>query len=613
MAAEEGESDERRRTSAPRSDGRGVIWALAALTLFALVLRLWQVGALLPYAHESDADMVTQAEMIHHGDPNPGANPNWASYPNAIARIANLFPLEPSSPPSTLDEHLAAAARPHLVVRRIVAVLSVLLVPAAFWLARLFYSARWSLVAAALVATSLLSINYSQQARPHAAAAGLTVLAVLGAVRLRRDPRPLNYAFAATAAALAFGILQFGAFAWPALLVAHVLRDRSQRRSALPGIAICVAALAASVLLFHGYLFDKAAEDRGAFMYREGELYFGTHLVLLDFSANGLYTLAHGLWSFDPVLFGLTAVGIVCLPFAARRWRALDRGGVWFDVLVLLAHVVPFLVGAGIFNRAYARFLIPLLPHCACLALLVLRLLSRLAQRCGVRGTLAGVSAASIGCAAAALALPTFIAVKWAYLRTATDSAEQLAAWIRATPERAEARYFTSLSVDLPLPRRLLQGPAGLRSTYRSHAYPWWRYQLGEPPGLRESGAYDLRWFSHDTGSQPLAPFANQIPPGGSAYVVIQVNKGGYQGEDHPLRRALARLGGLAVRFGPYDADQSYRHTLSYDPTAWDSSEEFFEWKSTYAGRVLAARRLGPILEVYRLTDADVSRAVSGG
>lgn len=589
--------------SAQPNRDRGVVWMLVALTLFALVIRLWRIDALLPHLYEADGDMVTQAEMIYHGDPNPGANPNWASYPNAIARFAALFPLEPGSPPRTLDEHLAAASRSHVVVRVIVALLSVLLVPAAFGLARLFFSARWSVVAAGLVATSLMLLNGSQQARPHAAAAGLTVLAVLGGIRVRRDPRPLNYVLAGTAGALAFGILQFGAFAWPALFVAHLLRDRSQRRSALPGIAIGVVALAASVLLFHGYLFDSAADGGGAFKKTPNALYFGKHLVVLDFSTGGLHVLAHGLWSFDPLLFWLTAAGLAWLPFAALRARRTARPGLWLDVWIVLAHVVPFLIGAGVFNRAYPRFLVPLLPHCACLAVLALSSLSRLLQRGGLRATVGGLSLSSVGVAGLALALPTFLTVKSAWLRTQSDSPEQLADWIRATPERAAARYFISMSFDVPLPRAELDGPGGAVPEHRDHTFPWFTYQRREPPGLRALGTYDLRWYQLAGLPDPLAQFAGRIPAGSSAYVVIEVHKGGVQGEDHPLRRSLARRGELVTTFGPYDGDKAYRHKLTYDHTGMEGSTSFFEWRSTYAARIFAAKRLGPLLEVFRLRD----------
>jgi hypothetical protein len=592
----------------PRCE-RSVVWWLVGMTLFALAVRLWHLDALLPHLHEPDGDMVTQTEILRHGDPDPGTNPHWASYPTLIARVASLFPLEPSAPPKTLDEHLAAAARPHLVVRVVVAVFSVLLVPAAFGLARLFFSPRWSLVAAALVVTSLMLLNASQQARPHAAAAGWTVLAVLGAARLRRDPRPGSYALASGAAAVAFGILHFGAFAWPALLVAHLLRDRSQRRSALTGLAIGMVALAASILLFHGYLFEPSGGGEGQFKLDSSGVYFGTHLVLLDVSAKGLLVLAHGLWSFDPVLFCLGAVGLAWLPFAAWRARGMARAGLGSDVLVVLAHVVPFLIGAGVFNRAYPRFLVPLLPHCACLAVLALVSLSRVARRIGV-------PFAATATVLLALAFPTFLTCKSAWLRSQPDSVARLADWIRATPERASASYFATMSFDIPLPRTLHVGPPGAMSEQRSHMFPWWRYQLRHEAAVRSLETYDVRWFVLVGEPDPLAPFAGAIPSDGRAFAVLEFQSGGVQGEDHPLRRTLARRGELVARFGPYDEDdargdqlrdRARGHKLMYDHNAALGAQPFFEARSAYAARVLAARRLGPILEVYGIPPPDVS------
>lgn len=595
---------------------------LVGLTMFALIVRLWHIDALLPYRYEPDADMVTQAEIIRYGDANPGANPNWASYPNAIARVASLFPLEPSTPPQTLDEHLAAASRPHLVVRVIVAVLSVLLIPAAFGLARLFFSARWSLVAAGLVATSLMLLNNSQQARPHAAAAGLTVLAVLAAVRMRRDPRPINYALASGTAALAFGILQFGAFAWPALLVAHLLRDRTQRRSALLGIAICVVALGASILLFHGYLFDPAENGESPFKITSTGLYFGKHLVLLRVNIDGMLVLAQGLWSSDPAMFWLTAAGLAWLPFAAWSAGKRARAGRWGDVLIVLAHVVPFLFGAAIFNRAYPRFFVPLLPHCACLGVLALRSLSLGAQRLGARGTTAGVSNAAAAFALLALAIPTYVTAKYVWLRSRPDSIRCFADWIRSTPERASTRYFTTMSIDVPLPRTLLVSPTGVIPEHRDHMFPWWRYQRRHEATMRALGTYDVRWFELLGEPDPLAPFVGLIPPDGRAFAVIELQQGAVQSEDHPLRLVLARRGELVARFGPYGEDDqrgnlhqlpAYSHNLGYDHLARGGAEGFFEWRSTHAGRILAARRIGPTFEVYRIPSLDAGTQHAGG
>lgn len=116
------------------------------------------------------------------------------------------------------------------------------------------------------------------------------------------------------------------------------------------------------------------------------------------------------------------------------------------------------------------------------------------------------------------------------------------------------------------------------------------------PAAARDGGAtldaYDLRWFELVGVPDPLAPFAGQTPPDVEAFAVLEVRRGGVRGEDHPLRVALARLGAPVARFAPNE-DAS-------------SLEPLFTWRSSDAGRILAAQRLGPILEVYRIPDLDV-------
>ena len=65
----------------------------------------------------------------------------------------------------------------------------VLAVPATFFLARTFLPGRWALISAALIATSLLDVNFSQQARPHAALAGLAAVTLSAALQLRSSRR----------------------------------------------------------------------------------------------------------------------------------------------------------------------------------------------------------------------------------------------------------------------------------------------------------------------------------------------------------------------------------------------------------------------------------------
>jgi hypothetical protein len=161
-----------------------IVLAVAVLAGSA-VLRFTGLDWLLPSLIEQDAHIPVQVRLMD-GDPTEAARAlNWGTYPHLVARLTRwLTPDERRVPPAEggdvdLALHLARASWPVLRVRLVVALLSLLAVPATWLLARRFLSPAWSLLAAALVGTSLLAVHFGAQARAHGAAVGLFVLAVL--------------------------------------------------------------------------------------------------------------------------------------------------------------------------------------------------------------------------------------------------------------------------------------------------------------------------------------------------------------------------------------------------------------------------------------------------
>ena len=161
---------------------------LCLCVLLGLGLRSVGLDALLPCGINPDGNLIPeQVEMLREDYVDPDGVSSWQMYPHLIAEIVALFPGHERAG-NTLRDHLEAARAPFLEVRRMVALLSLLAIPATYWIARHFLSRAGSVLAALLAATSLLALLFSQQARPHAPAAAFAALSVAAALELARRP-----------------------------------------------------------------------------------------------------------------------------------------------------------------------------------------------------------------------------------------------------------------------------------------------------------------------------------------------------------------------------------------------------------------------------------------
>src|SRR5262249_33661153 len=156
-----------------------------------------------------------------------------------------------------LEEHLARAARVRLDVRIVIALASVLAVPATYLLARRFLEPAWSLLAATWMAASFLVSWFAQQERPHAAAASFYVLTVVAALALRERPRPATLALACLGTAASLGSLQSGIFVVPSVLAALWLADRGPTSRSLAfraiGTVVLLVTVVASIRVFYPF------------------------------------------------------------------------------------------------------------------------------------------------------------------------------------------------------------------------------------------------------------------------------------------------------------------------------------------------------------------------
>ncbi|HEX9640170.1 MAG TPA: glycosyltransferase family 39 protein, partial [Candidatus Krumholzibacteria bacterium] len=387
--------------------------------------------------------------------------------------------LEPAGAP--LEDHMRRAAAPQLRIRVVASVISALIVPATWLLARCFLGSGAALLAAGLMAVSLLDLIFSQQARAHAPAAAFTTLAVCACVHLRRKPTLSAHAAAAVASGLAIATLQSGALVLGSLAAANLLRERASRSARLLGPVLCAAVVAA----FH---FAFLAESSGAALEEHlastggGYFRFFGHRVYYDlFVGTGFATLMASFWSMENVTSVFAVVGLSFWLLSKRSSELRRRTRP--DLGVVLAYVLPYFVIFGMYHKTGARLAIALLPFLACMAAFGasrVRALLPLVRSSRVAGVAMGMLI---------LAVPSAAAWRLASRRAEPDTATLAARWIAANVDPS-ARIALVPPLELPLLRcsEALQVDAPL-----GWGSPWRKYQAAlEPEALTRQG-FDLR------------------------------------------------------------------------------------------------------------------------
>lgn len=433
-----------------------VTWlALAALVAAALGLRLRGLDFGLPHVTYRDGMVLyTQVKEMRTGDVSLRDAEFWGYYPQVTARVATLFPddsFEPQTRALDLEATLARHSRSWIVARRASVLLSLLAVLGSYWVARCFMGTRPALFAAALTATSLLHVSFSQQEKPHGPVSGTVALAVAAALLLRRRPSAWTWAVATLAAALAACTLQSGAFALGsagvvvvALLVGRgrsTEERRADRRLVAFGVVATLVVLAAAVRFFYPFHFiERHVEvDHGP----DKSLDLAGHPVFLSgFDFTGGATVLSTLWHYDPTLLLLMSLGLGMVVFDRFRKGVASPPERRLDLLVVLGFVAPYLLVLCAYNAkvVFERFTMPLLPFYAVFAAWAgARLVARVPSR-----------TARVGLACAALAFPAAAAWKLTAVRAAPDASSQVAHWIRDNVQPGE-RIHAFPYVDLPL------------------------------------------------------------------------------------------------------------------------------------------------------------------
>jgi hypothetical protein len=526
------------------------VWILLALlTLSGAALRLSGIGRLLPQLREPDAFIVYELQSIH-GDPALIGGQNFHDrYPLLLARTLALLPYPevPARADGADPErvHLAACARPFVVTRTAVALIACLLVPLTFVLARRFLGPGASLAAAFYVATSLLHVLYSGEARPHGAHATLALAAVLAALWASEKLSVVRVACALVLAVLAVSCLQLGLFVLPPLAVALYLGSsrtggaRTRARVALAS-AVTMGAALIGVLAFYPTLpyIDKqgihTADAAG-----------GGHSVPFEYlNALGAWRGARQVWMHDPLL----AILALCAIILGAAWWMRERNRMAperkRDLAVVAAYTLPYALVVSLNGEVYDRFLMPLLPYLACFAGgALVWLVARVRGELASPRTKAFVGAAIVvGCTA----WPAYAAIQFTRVACAPDTIEQAADFLRAhvraeTGSQRPDVILTSPSIAPPL---LYTSDAARADAHdpSGRVMPWVMYQSLLPESEGDAARYDIRSVpavlalkSHDDELAVANQLLDDVAPD---WVVLEVSR---RMKNLPMMQGLLR------------------------------------------------------------------------
>jgi hypothetical protein len=571
---------------------RGVLVALCALLFAGLAVRLTGVEFCLPHMRENDHEIVTQVEHLR-GKPlkTKSSRVFYATYPllTAVATWAATSPEPELGSGATLAQHLEKAGDDFADTRRTVAVLSSLLVPVTWLLARRFAGPRWALFAAALTASSVLHVFFSQEARPHGPAAVCFVLAMLALFRLRRTPSTASYALAGLVLALLIGFLQSGIAMGIPLLVAHVLRR--ERRLFDPRLLLVGLIVAASIPGSYWPLFDRSLRDVESTLDEEVVAMPGHVVHWSRFNGGGLEITLQTLRSYEPALSVLVLAALAIFAwtrFSPRTETAPEearerRAEAW----IALAFVLPYGSMISLWEENYERFVIPLLPFLATFSAWSARELT--ARLRGAPRVLAA------GAFLVCLALPGYASARLAWLRHVPDTAERAAQWIEQHLDPARDEIFAMPWWDLPLVRseESLQDRRGGKAF---HVISTWKtYQASLDPGELPPPYWSITSLvvinKYDGQTREgLSAYLDSFGPG---YYVIDAKKRG-----HPWMRwmsdELGRRGELLARISPDRDEWAWNYPL------FDQDGVEADWPDM-TPRILGARCVGPVIEIYRV------------
>jgi hypothetical protein len=254
---------------------------------------------------------------------------------------------------------------------------------------------------------------------------------------------------------------------------------------------------------------------------------------------------------------------------------------------VLASYAFSYLLAVGLYYRTYERLVAPLVPYMAIAAAALLALGS------------ASWRPRFLGRAATALAMlvPLSTATALARLRGRPDTTIQLAGWIEAQSLGKEDLFYLTDGFDVPLFYARDDLGQNRRQLFGARTYPWFRYQDRIDPVSMAEDAQPMRFIPH-RDPEFLAAFeadpASALLSLNPRYIAIAR----FSREDLPwprsvVREACASLATQVEVFSPCESP-----TLASSPLAYQDSG--VAMRDPIFLRILQARALGPVIEVYR-------------
>jgi hypothetical protein len=348
---------------------RAASWAVAALVIGALGLRLWGIDHGLPYVFNADenAHFVPRAiGMFGHS-----LNPEYFINPPGFTYLLHgAFWVRWGGREALGDAFAADPGSVFGLARVLSAVLGAAAVGFLVWAGRRLFDLRVGLVAGALLAVAFLPVHYSHLAVNDMPALAPLCLSLVGVAGVYRRGRVADYALAGAALGVACatkytaGIVLLCLVAAAATSQPRPLKgsvpvsvDRRKGTDPLRGLAVAGALAICGFLVANPYaLLDPGAFKAGLLEQSQASSDGGGKLGLVGDSGH-LYYLSTLTW------------GLGWLPAVTA---AAGAAGLWVRdrrlALVLVPAPVVFLLFMGFQDRFFARWLLPIYPLLCLLA-----------------------------------------------------------------------------------------------------------------------------------------------------------------------------------------------------------------------------------------------------
>lgn len=508
-------------------------------------------------------------------------------YPSLLGKLASFFVPSGTAVPTDFETLRNAAGRDVVGIRALVAVLSALVVPATWFVARRIVASPWAFLAAGLAGSSTIAIWYSSMGRPHAVVAVFTTATVAASLRARASGQFLDFVLAGAFAAAAVSTLHSGACACVAVAAAWFWCEKPRFGTPLAG------AVAAAALVLTGILVFLRGESLPALEVQSAPgddllsfLGMGVHNVDTGyFNAGGFERFVRAMRDYEPVLSLLAIAGVVALALApSESGRTSTSRAVLRTWLAQpLAHLVLF----GAYGDSFQRFWFPLIPHIAILATVgVATIVS------ASRGKFRLVPRLFV---AALLVIQMVVAVKLVVLRARDDTYEVAAQWVRAHPEHAP--FLAGPTVDLPLVPR---DPAYRQRLLESRlSFMPWVQALGHvDPALRsrlQVELHDLPLRRREERERLTKDPARFVDDLGAGVVLVEHVRHDRRQMFGVLREELLKRGQPIATFEPQVLGVRGAQPIDYLLDGPHAPEAWFAWSALWAAR------LGPEIEVFEI------------